>query len=120
MDVQELAESLQRTGFTKARDTLPPRGSLLDWFAYKKSKLPARECELYIGQAAQIRVTPYLITAGTNHIKMCEVSIKGKVADVWFELKASSLSYEKTIERMPEVERMLVAAWNALAPSEKS
>jgi hypothetical protein len=45
-----------------------------------------------------------------------ELRITAEAGGVWWDLKAYSLKPEELKERLPEIERMLVSAWNGLLP----
>lgn len=82
-----------------------------DWHAYRS--LPsARECETN-GPKIALWIKPYAYS-GINYAA-CEVVIIGEAAGLWFELKVYMAKTDEIMERLPEIEAKLVAAWNALA-----
>lgn len=88
-------------------------GNACNWYAYRRSELPARECECNDGKPAQIVINPYEIVGN----EQVEVDLIGEYGGVWYKLKAYSLSSDDLRARLPDVEASLVRAWNALKPS---
>lgn len=85
-----------------------------DWYAYKRSALPARECECNHG-GAQIVITPYSYPAPIADVwESVDVSIRGEHRGIWWKLDAYSLPPGEAMGNLETIERSLVAAWNAL------
>lgn len=114
MTLRELKEALTKIGFRTANMGPLDRGNLCDWYAYRASKLPARECETNEGKPAQIVIKPAFIRLPGLDYKNCEIELTGEVDEVWFKLMAYSIPYDEVVERLPKIEASLVRAWNAL------
>lgn len=104
-------------GFRVTFDSLAP-GNGCNWYAYRRSDLPARECDCNDGERMQLVIKPHEFSRGDQVWRSAEIDVTGEVESVWFKLTAYSLPEEKLRERLPEIERRLIAAWNALAPIE--
>ncbi len=105
---------LESQGFRAAFDGLSAEGDYCNWYAYRASQIPARECECNEGKRMQIVVTPFDYRLHPAAKPSAEVSVTGEASGVWFKLKAYSLSQEELPPRLPEVEAALIAAWNAI------
>lgn len=116
----ELREWLVARGFSIS----PFRTSDLNqcnWYAYKRSAIPARECECNDGKPMQIVVNPYRIESmGAGPWDSAEVNVTGEAGGTWFALKAYSLKPDELMERFDRIEASLIAAWNALAPQKET
>lgn len=110
----ELRTWLLTQGFSVAVDSLG-RDNVCNWYAYRRSALPARECECNDGKPMQIVVRPFAYTSGTQTWESAEVDVTGEANGVWFKLSAYSLKHDELRTRLSEVEGNLIAAWNALA-----
>ena len=103
-------------GFSVAIDPLA-RDKGCNWYAYRRSDLPARECEHNGGQHRQLVVRPFRlehIGAPGGAWESVEVDVTGEAKGVWFKLMAYSLTPDELRKGLPEIERRLIAAWNAL------
>jgi hypothetical protein len=115
----ELREWLLTQGFRVAEDNLS-RDNDCNWYAYRRSELPARECECNDGKPMQIVVHPFKYRhPSTMHQEWqsVEVDVTGEAGGVWFKLQAYSLKHDELRERLGEIEGSLIAAWNALRPN---
>lgn len=81
-----------------------------NWYAYRRSKITARECECNDGKAMQLVVTPHLWQSFTS---VC-VDVTGEAGGKWFKLQAYGLSNQEFCEHLGDIETSLIAAWNAL------
>ena len=111
----DLREWLIAQGFKCSIDTLM-RDNGCNWYAYRRSQYPARECECNEGKQMQIVVRPFAYTAGMQAWKSAEVDVTGEVAGLWFKLSAYSVKPDELMARLQEIEIRLLDAWNALAP----
>lgn len=99
-------------------DSIGPRENECNWYAYRRSALPARECECNEGKAMQIVVRPFKYARPTTTAwESAEVDVSGEAGGVWFKLKAYSLTLQELRERLPEIEAQLIGAWNSLRPN---
>ena len=111
----ELREWLIAQGFRVALDGLSPRGSECNWYAYRRSDIPARECECNDGKPMQIVIRPHKFQYPSGDTReSVEVDVTGEAGGIWFKLSAYSLTTDELRGRMPEIEAGLIAAWNAL------
>lgn len=113
----ELREWLTSQGFRAAEDGLRHDGNQCNWYAYKRSAIPARECECNDGKPMQIVVKPHRFlhhSAPGGAWESVEVDVTGEVGGLWFKLQAYSVTQDELRERLGEIERNLIAAWNAL------
>ena len=121
-ECDDLREWLTTQGFNVAINHLPARMNLCNWYAYRLTTLQARECECNYGKPVQLVISPYQFEApwpGGTHTGSAEIDVVGEVSGGWFQLKAYSLRHDELRERLGEIERRLIDAWNALQPEEK-
>ena len=114
--IDDLREWLVANGWRIAPDSLRHEQNLCDWYAWKPSKLPARECECNEGKPAQLVARPWMFCAPNSPQvwSSVAVSVTGQANDVWFKLEAYSLKPDELRDKLPQIEKSLVAAWNAL------
>lgn len=115
----ELREWLIAQGFRVAHDSLR-RDNECNWYAYRRSAIPARECECNDGTPMQLVVRPFKYKQpSTMHTEWqsAEVDVTGEAGGVWFKLQAYSLQHDELRARLGEIESSLIAAWNALRPN---
>ncbi len=115
----ELREWLIAHGFRVAHDSLS-RDNECNWYAYRRSALPARECECNDGKPMQLLVKPYKFThhsAPGGAWESAEVDVTGEAGGAWFKLQAYSLKHDELRARLGDIECSLIAAWNALRPN---
>lgn len=117
MTLEEFKAELLVTGFRTAPNPTRNRNNLCSWYAYKASALPARECETNDGKPAQVVIEPFVYVLDNEPYVSCEVNLRGETNGIWFDMKAYALTFEEAIDRLPDVEKSLIAAWNALAPA---
>ena len=111
--LDDLREWLIGNGFKTAINSLGPRDNVCDWYAYRRSAIPARACECNAGKAMQIVVKPYS-HGDRPEWKSCEVDVTGEAGGVWYKLCSYSIKPDDLRERLPAIEAALIAAWNAL------
>ena len=91
-----------------------------NWLAYKRSGIPARACECNKKKGMQIVAHPYESTWPdtqlTRYYVGCEVEICGEAEGLWWKLLCYGASVDEVKNRLPEIEKMAIAAWNALSP----
>jgi hypothetical protein len=115
--LDDFREWLLGRGFKVAKNSLQSQSNLCDWYACRRSEMPARRCECNDDKrGVQIVVHPHLFEVSSVRHESAEVSISGEAGGVWFELKAYSMKPAEFQSKSDEIERMLVAAWNALVP----
>lgn len=112
----ELRAWLQAQGFRVWRNYMSTQHNACNWYAAKRSAIPARECECNEDKPAQIVVYPHDFEIHGRRHQSNEVEITGEAADTWFNLKAYGIKDDELKARLPEIEAMLVSAWNALLP----
>jgi len=115
----DLREWLITQGFRVSEDSLT-RDNECNWYAYRRSALPARECECNDGKPMQIVVRPFKYQRqGTMHPEWqsAEVDVTGEAGGAWFKLSAYSLKHDELRARLSDIESSLIAAWNALRPN---
>ena len=104
-----LREWLITEGFAVTPDHLSDSNGC-NWYAYRRSELPARECECNPFKAALIMVMPF----ERDGRESVEVVVNGEFGGDWYNLKCYSLPPAELMGRMREIEASLIAAWNAL------
>ena len=122
--LDSLREWLLEQGFRASQDMIR-RDNDCNWYAYRRSKLPARECECNDGKPMQIVVRPYLFLHASAPTpsgawESCEVDVTGEAGGGWWKLQAYSLKPDELRERLPEIEAALIAAWNAIPVKERT
>ena len=111
--LDDFREWLTNHGFRAAPDSLGSRDNACDWYAYRRSTIPARPCECNDKPNMQLVVKPY-IHRDTPGWTSAEVDVTGETGGVWFKLQAYSLKPDELREKLPAIESALIAAWNAL------
>lgn len=116
--LDDLREWLESQGFRVSQDYMQ-RENGCNWYAYRRSELPARECECNEGKPAQIVVRPHLFLRASAPTpsgawESVEVDVTGEASGLWWKLQAYSLKPEELRDRLPDIEAALIAAWNAL------
>jgi hypothetical protein len=114
----ELRHRLRVDGFRIA-DAVVSRDNGCNWYAYRRSAIPARECECNDGKPMQIVVRPYRhkhAQAVGGAWESAEVDVTGESGQVWYALKGYGMKPAELMARLPEIEAALIAAWNALRP----
>ena len=115
----ELRGWLVGQGFQVAHGSLS-RDNECNWYAYKRSQIPARECECNDGKPMQLVVRPHKVShprAPSGAWESVDVDVTGEAGGLWFKLQAYSLRHDELRARLGEVESSLIAAWNALRPN---
>jgi hypothetical protein len=113
MTSNELREALEAREFRFGPNSLRHGGNGVDWYAYRPSSIPARECECNEGKRVQIFVMPYSFYLNGHLSESCEVELCGEFG-TWWKLRAYGLTFDETVTKIDDIERKLVAAWNAL------
>ncbi len=116
--LDDLREWLESQGFRVSQDYMQ-RENGCNWYAYRRSTLPARECECNDGTPMQIVVRPHLFKHASAPTpsgawESVEVDVTGEASGLWWKLQAYSLKPEELRDRLPDIEAALIAAWNAL------
>lgn len=109
-----LREWLIVQGFKCTIDSQRDNGC--NWYAYRRSKYPARECECNEGKSMQIVIRPFAYTVGMQSWESAEIDVTGEVRGLWFKLSAYSVKHDELMSRLQEIEVRLLDSWNALAP----
>lgn len=115
-----LREWLIAQGFHVVPDPWSSEGNECNWYAYRHSEIPARECEGNDGKSMQIIVHPWRVEhcdALGDAWESAEVDVTGEAGGQWYKLQCYSLEPNKLMDQLPEIEAALIAAWNALRPN---
>lgn len=115
----KLLEWLIAQGFRVAPDSLS-RDNGCNWYAYRRSAIPARECECNDGTPMQIVVRPFRLEHASSPggaWESAEVDVTGEAGSHWYKLTCYSLKHDELMGRLHEIEAALIAAWNALRPN---
>ena len=113
----QLREWLLNRGFRAEEDRFRTQGNECNWYAYKRTDFDARECETNDGKRMSIFVKPFAYTHNGVTQESASVEIVGEASDIWFDQRAYSIPLQTLMERMADIERMLINAWNALLPT---
>lgn len=117
----DLREWLISQGFKCSIDHLGHQHNACNWYAYRKSSFEARECECNGGKSMQVVAKPFrLVLEGAKDHTSVELEVTGEAGGIWYKLSAYSLSQEEIRDRLGDIEQSLIAAWNALIPTEHS
>jgi hypothetical protein len=108
-----LREWLQAQGFKLAKNHFGPRDNVCNWYAYRRSTLPVRECESNKGEGIKLIVCPCLYPGDDNPVRV-EATLIGGAAGLWREIKCTSLNEDELRACLGQIEQRLVAAWNAI------
>lgn len=118
----DFREWLLSQGFRVGQNSLQGHHNLCDWYAWRRSALDARSCECNDDKKGmQLVIHPHtysLENMPKDARESVELRVTGEAGGVWFDLKAYSMKPECVRDKLPDIERMLVDAWNALAPFE--
>lgn len=105
---------LEKQGFLCAVNPNSTPLNQCNWYAYRRSAVPARECAAHPGKAIQLVIRPSEgLVNGTLHTS-CEVELAGELNQIWFKLSACPLSGVELKDRLAQIEENLVNAWNAM------
>jgi hypothetical protein len=89
-----------------------------NWYAWRRSKIEARRCELNSDkQGLAIVLYPYSRELSGRDWRSVEVELYGVYAGISYKLMAYSITPDDVPEKLGDVERGLIAAWNALEVS---
>jgi len=115
----DLREWLTGQGFRATSDSLGSRDNACDWYAYRRSTIPARPCECNDKPNMQLVVRPY-INIDRPEWSSVEVDVTGEAGGVWFKLQAYSLTVDDLRAKLPAIEAALMAAWNAIPTGQQT
>ena len=118
LGAEELRGWLTEQGFRCAENPLRYPENGCNWYAYRRSELSARVCECNDDKPGmQIVVTPSEMTLNDTTHRGVEIELRGEANGVWWKMTAYSLKPEDVPAKLADVERALIAAWNALRPN---
>lgn len=118
--MKKLKNWLKDQGFSFGRSPFQNNMNECKWQAYRISELTARRCESNSEkEGMQIIITPYEFSMNSYHSQSVEVELYGEANGIWWKLLAYSIKPEELESRLPEIESSLIAAWNALKPSDE-
>ena len=115
----DLRDWLTAHGFRVTTNSLGLPGNACDWYAYRRSGIPARSCECNDRQHMQLVVRPY-INIDRPEWSSVEVDVTGEAGGVWFKLQAYSLTVDDLRAKLPAIEAALMAAWNAIPTGQQT
>lgn len=114
MDLDGLKKWLESEGFRTSNNPTRSLHNQCHWYAYRRSALPARECETNDGNGCQIVVYPYSTQFCGRVHESTEVEVCGEAGGIWWKLQAYSIQPDELRDKLPEIEASLIAAWNGL------
>lgn len=119
----ELKDFLQGEGFKFQRNSDPYGLNLCNWYAYRKVSYPAPLCSCN-EKEVQLVVYPNLIQfpgmqqpRASVEVEICaaiEYQPDDSSQELWFKLKAYSLTPESFVDCSKDIEKKLVDAWIAV------
>lgn len=114
----ELRAWLIGQGFRVARDDLS-RNNECNWYAYRQSAIPSRECEENKGKQMQVVVSPFRLAQSSGVWESAEMDVTGEAGGNWYKIQCYSLTHADLMARLDDIESALIAAWNALEPVQR-
>jgi len=118
MGCDRLRQWLIEQGFRVAHDSLSLDNGC-NWYAYRRTAIPARECECNDGKAMQLVVHPFRVdhaSAPGGFWESAEIEVTGEAGSHWYKLSCYALQHDELMGKLHEIEAALIAAWNALRP----
>jgi hypothetical protein len=111
--MEELEKYLVKSGY-KIYDNNPLKSQYneITWYAAKRTK-SKRECESN-KKPVQIIVSPYRTIMRHGVHESVTVDLTAEFNGVWYKLEAYSLPVEEVMKGLPQIEKRLVKAWEAL------
>jgi hypothetical protein len=111
--MEELEKYLVKSGY-KIYDNNPLKSQYneITWYAAKRTK-SKRECESN-KKPVQIIVSPYRTIMRHGVHESVTVDLTAEYMGVWWKLEAYSLSVKIVMTDLPQIEKRLVSAWEAL------
>lgn len=107
---------LEDNGFKIAFNPINPKENQCNWYAYRRSNLPARRCECNNDkEGMQIVVIPSLFTFDPLYKNSVEVTLSGEYDGIWWNFKAYCLDANEVQNWINSVETSLISAWNAIS-----
>lgn len=113
MTLEHLKAHLAAQGFRFGKQPLWQTHNECQWYAWRRTSLPARECETN-GNKCQLVVTPYRYEAGSEEHESVTLDVTGEAGGLWYKLEAYSMKPREAFDQLSAVEAALVRAWNAL------
>ena len=114
-DPEEFRKWLEAHGFKCAPNSTASEMNECRWYAWRRSAMWARRCECNDDkEGVQVVITPYQFTIGGDKHQGVEVEVCGQYGGAWYRLTAYSISMEELPQKLPQAEKALVHAWNAL------
>ncbi len=119
VNVNQLRDWLADNGFMFGKNTFRGQFNDCDWYAWRRSKLEARDCDCN-GPKMQIVLTPHSYNRAGKQWESVEADVTGECDGVWYKLQAYSLTPSELVARLDEIETALVGAWNSLSANKLS
>jgi len=110
----KLREWLKEQGFQLRDDPFEKYDNMCDWYAYRQSKLKARECE-HNTSGLQTTVKPFAVSYDGHTSRSVEIDVCGECAGDWYHLSAYAIHPDELPDKFDAIEGRLVKAWNALS-----
>jgi hypothetical protein len=112
---ENLYNWLEENGFKFSKNQFVKSEENCNWYAWRRSELSARVCECNSDKdGVQIVVRPFSAQIGDRLHRNVEIDVKGEYKGIWFSISAYSLKPEEVFDRLYDIEKSLVSAWNAL------
>ena len=114
MTITELHDWLASNGWHIAPNSLASEWNAARWHAWRSLKVPANDCACNDKPPCLV-LYPHTRAVSSSAMvgDSAELDVTGEASGMWLKLRAYSLSPAEARDRMPQIERMLVAAWNA-------
>ena len=101
-------------GFKLEREAAIGSLNECNWYAWRRSELPARKCEINDGEGMVIVVTAYKARVGSVGFRSVSISVTGVFDGTSREIEAYGIEPESVPAKLADVESSLISAWNAL------
>ena len=109
--LDELREWLKANGFNIEFNNNSQNDC--NWRAYRRTTGQTRECETNDGKLTLV-INPYQFRLPGNTHSSVETEITGEAGGRWYKLQQYATSPKEFMANLPEIERSLVNAWNAV------
>ena len=116
MTLDELRTHLEASGWKIAPNPLRSDSNGATWYAYRRTTLPARECECNDGKPMQAVIWPHHLIVNGDVWHSAEIEVCGEAGGRWYKLRAYGMQPGEAADGLADVEAALIRAWNALIP----
>lgn len=112
--LDELREWLTEQGFTLSSSNFNSSINECDWYAYRRiAGYDVRQCETNDGNLTLV-IRPYQHNINGAHGESVGAEITGEAGGRWYKLQQYDTPISDLQANLPEIEKSLVGAWNAL------